>query len=138
MGVASFEPIGGKARDAIMADLALSSGVPTAAIVPTERLGYVYLTYRVSIPLTNFTRHYWYAIEDKNWMAFDTPGLLQTGRCEEVWTGVLATQPVGAVPPGTGVSSSGGFSGGSGSGSGGGSGGGAGRGGGGGRLGNQL
>lgn len=117
MGVASFEAIGGKARDAIMADLALTSGVPTAAIVPTERLGYVYLTYRISIPLTTFTRHYWYSIEDKNWMAFDTPGLLQTGRCEEVWTGTLGSLPIGAQPVGTGVT--GGGSSGSGSGGGG-------------------
>jgi hypothetical protein len=114
MGVASFEAIGGKTRDAIMADLALATGVPTGAIIPTERLGYVYFTYRISIPLTTFTRHYWYSIEDKNWMAFDTPGLLQTGRCEEVWTGVLANLPIGAQPPGVGVS--GGGSGGSGGG----------------------
>jgi hypothetical protein len=107
MGVSSFDPIGGKARDAIMADLSLTSGVPTAAIVPTENLGYIYLTYRISIPLTTFTRHYWYSIEDKNWMQFDTPGLLQTGRCEEVWTGTLANLPVGAQPPSTGVSGGG-------------------------------
>lgn len=104
MGVSSFEAIGGKARDAIMADLALASDNPVASIVPTERVGYVYLTYRISIPLVNFTRHYWYSIEDKNWMAQDTPGLLQTGRCEEVWTGVLANLPIGSQPPGTGVS----------------------------------
>lgn len=120
MGVSSFEPIGGKARDAIMADLALTSGNPVASIVPTENLGYIYLTYRISIPLTTFTRHYWYSIEDKNWMAFDTPGLLQTGRPEEVWTGVLANLPIGAQPVGTGVS------GGSGSGGTGGTGGGQG------------
>jgi len=108
MGVASFEAIGGKARDAIMADLSLASGVPTGTIVPTERLGYVYMTYRVSIPLGTFTRHYWYSIEDKNWMQFDTPGLLQTGRCEEVWTGVLANPPIGTQPPGTGATGGGG------------------------------
>ena len=107
MGVSSFEPIGGKARDAIMADLALATGVPTGAIVPTERLGYIYLTYRISIPINTFTRHYWYSIEDKNWMQFDTPRLLQTGRCEEVWTGVLANLPIGSQPPGTGVSGGG-------------------------------
>jgi len=98
MGLSSFEAIGGKARDSIMADLALTSGVPTGAIVPTERVGYVYMTYRISIPLTTFTRHYWYNIEDKNWLQFDTPGLVQTGRCEEVWTGVLANLPIGVQP----------------------------------------
>jgi hypothetical protein len=124
MGVSSFEPIGGKARDAIMADLALTSGVPTASIVPTEGLGYIYLTYRIAIPLRTFTRHYWYSIEEKNWMQFDTPGLLQTGRCEEVWTGVLASLPIAAQPPGTGVGVGGGGGGGGGGGFGGGGGGG--------------
>jgi hypothetical protein len=112
MGVSSFEPIGGKARDAIMADLAFASDNPVASIVPTERLGYVYLTYRISIPLKTFTRHYWYSIEDKNWMAFDTPNLLQTGRCEEVWTGVLANLPIGAQPAGSGAKGGGGSGGG--------------------------
>lgn len=104
MGVSSFDPIGGTARDAIFADLALASGNPVASIVPTENLGYIYLTYRISIPLTTFTRHYIYSIEDKNWMAWDTPNLLVTGRCEEVWTGLLAALPIGAQPPGTGIS----------------------------------
>ncbi len=108
MGVASFEPIGGKTRDAIMADLALASGVPTAAIVPTEQLGYVYFTYRISIPLTTFTRHYWYSIQDKNWTQHDTPGVIQTARCEEVWTGLPVSSPIGTVPSGTGSSSTGG------------------------------
>lgn len=103
MGVSSFEPIGGKARDAIMADLALASGNPVASIVPTDGLGYVYLTYRIAIPLPNFTRHYIYSIEDKNWAVWDTPGLLQTGRCEEVWTGTLSNfGGPGIVPPATG------------------------------------
>jgi hypothetical protein len=120
LGVAEFEPIGGTARDAIMADLALASGNPTAAIVPTENLGYIYLTYRISIPLTTFTRIYVLSIEDKNWMAWDEIGLVQSARCEEVWTGILANLAVGAVPPGTGQQG----------GSGGGTGGGGGQGGG--------
>jgi len=102
LGVADFEPIGGNARDAIMADLALTSGNPTAQIVPTENAGYVYLTYRVSIPLNNFTRIYLYDVEKKYWNPpWDEPFLLQTGRCEEVSTGVLAQLPLGAQPPGT-------------------------------------
>lgn len=108
MGVSSFEAIGGMARDAIMADLGNASGTPVGAIVPTENQGYVYMTYRISIPLGTFTRHYWYSIEDKNWMAFDTPGLVQTGRCEEVWTGVLANLPVGAQPTGSAAPNRGG------------------------------
>jgi hypothetical protein len=107
MGVSSFEPIGGKARDAIMADLAMASANPVASLVPTERLGYVYMTYRISVPLTTFTRHYIYDVEAKNWQSWDTPNLIQTGRCEEVWTGILSTLPVGAVPPSTGVAGGG-------------------------------
>jgi len=90
-----------------MADLAMASLTPVASIVPAERLGYVYLTYRISIPLSTFTRHYWYSIEDKNWAQFDTPGLLQTGRAEEVWTGVAGVLPPGAVPASTGVTGGG-------------------------------
>ena len=127
MGVSSFDPIGGTARDAIMADLAMASGNPVASLVPTERLGYVYMTYRISVPLTTFTRNYIYNIEDKGWQAWDTPNLIITGRCEEVWTGVLSSLPVGAQPPGTATSGgSGGGTGGGGGNNGGGSGGGGG------------
>ena len=127
MSVSSFDPIGGTARDAIMADLALSTGNPVASIVPTENLGYIYYTYRISIPIETFTRHYVYSLEDNNWMQWDTPGLLQTGRVEEVWTGLLANLPIGAQPPGTGKVGGGGGGGGIGGGGNGGGGGGGGR-----------
>lgn len=113
MGVSSFEPVGGKARDAIMADLALASGNPVASVVPTDVQGYVYLTYRISIPLTSFTRTYVYDIEAKNWAVWDTPNLLVTGRCETVWTGILSNFGTpGVVPPSTGKSGGGGTGGG--------------------------
>ena len=130
MGVNSFGDIGGTARDAIMADLAASSGIPTASIVPTEALGYIYLTYRISIPLTTFTRQYIYSFEDKRWEIRDLAGLLQTGREEEIWTGQLTTFGVpGILPPSTNVAG-GGSAGGTGSGSGSSGGGGGPRGGG--------
>jgi hypothetical protein len=125
LGVADFEPIGGTARDAIMADLALASGVPTAQIVPTENLGYIFTTYRISIPLNTFTRVYLYDVEKKHWHPpWDTPNLIQTAKCEEVWTGVLANLPIGAQPPGTAIQGGqpGGGAGGGGGSSGGGSG----------------
>ena len=124
IGVNSFSDIGGTARDAIMADLAQSSGTPVGSIVPTEALGYIYLTYRISIPLSTFTRHYIYSFEDKRWEIRDTAGLLMTGREEEIWTGQLSSFGTpGILPPSTGVAgggSSGSGSGGSGNGSGGG------------------
>lgn len=102
MGVTDFEPIGGNTRDAIMADLANASASPVCSIVPTENLGYIYFTYRISIPLTNFTRVYIYEAETKKWNPpWDVPGQIQTGRCEEVWTGQLAALPIGAIPAGT-------------------------------------
>ena len=117
MGVSSFEPIGGKARDAIMADLALASANPVASIVPTDGLGYVYMSYRISIPLTTFTRHYIYSIEDKSWAVWDTPYLIQTGRCDEVWTGTLSSfATVGVTPPAASAPHPGGGGGGTGGG----------------------
>ena len=102
LGISSFDPIGGKARDAIMADLALASGNPIAAIVPTESRGYIYYTYRISIPLATFTRVYMYDLELNHWLPFwDVPGLIQTGREEEVWTGILQALPPSTQPPGT-------------------------------------
>lgn len=131
MGVNSFSDIGGTARDAIMADLALASNIPVASIVPTEALGYIYLSYRISIPLGTFTRHYIYSFEQKSWEVRDTAGLLVTGREEEIWTGQLASFGTpGLVPPSTGVAgggSSGGGGGAGGSGSSGGNGPGGGR-----------
>jgi hypothetical protein len=103
MGINSFSDIGGTARDAIMADLSIASATPVASVVPTEGLGYIYLTYRISIPLTTFTREYLYSFEQKSWEIRDKAGLIQTGREEEIWTGQLSNLPVGFVPPGTGV-----------------------------------
>lgn len=122
MGINSFSDIGGTARDAIFADLSLASNNPVAMVVPTEMLGYVYLTYRIAIPLTTFTREYIYSLEQKSWEVRDHAGLLITGKEEEIWTGQLATFGIpGILPPSTGTA---GGSGGGGGGFGGGGGGG--------------
>lgn len=122
IGVNSFSDIGGTARDSIMADLAAASSTPVASVVPTEAVGYINLVYRISIPLTTFTRHYEYRFEDRNWAVRDTVGLLITGREEEIWTGQLSSFAApGIIPPSTGVAG-GGQQGGGGTGGGGGGG----------------
>jgi uncharacterized membrane protein YgcG len=106
LGTGGLTPIGGTARDAILADLSLASNTPVASIAPTEALGYVNLVYRISIPLTTFTRHYEYNFEAQNWAIRDTQGLLITGREEEIWTGRLSSFGIpGLVPPSTGIAS---------------------------------
>jgi len=85
ISINSFQPVGAGARDAIMADLAKASTDPVASIIPAYAYGFIYLTYRLSIPMHNFTRHYTYAIEDHCWMQEDTPGLIVTGQASTVW-----------------------------------------------------
>jgi len=63
--------IGGGARDAIMLDLSLAAGIPTATIVPSYTIYRVYLTYQLYIPLPNGnTRIYVYSFEDNNWASW--------------------------------------------------------------------
>jgi len=85
VSINSFMEIGGGARDAIMADFAIATGTPVAYISSSNPFGYVYLTYRLSIPLGTFTRHYLYSIEDKNWTVWETNGLLITAKPYGVW-----------------------------------------------------
>jgi hypothetical protein len=124
MGVASFDPIGGTARDSIMSDLSRTSGNPVGQLIPFLVFGFTYMVYMISIPLQTFTRHYVYSIEDKNWAIFDTQGLLITGRPEQCWTGILTSFGVPGLVPSS--ISAGGSSGGGGGNSGGGGGGGGG------------
>jgi len=131
MGVNTVNPIGGGARDAIFADLYNATTQPVANILPVFQLGYVYLTYVVSVPLGNYTRHYVYSFEENNWSPWDTSGLVITGRPDTVWSGALASLGVPGVIPAASVAGgggSGGGSGGGGGGQGGGGGGGGGRG----------
>lgn len=80
LGVANVNKIGGKARDAIFADIAnrvgstkLVQNQPFAAILPKYKDGYVYLTYNILIPFSGFIRMYVYSFEDKNWAPQDFP-----------------------------------------------------------------
>lgn len=77
LSVTNAQPIGGTARDAIMADLASATSTPFANILPGYVLGYVYLTYVILIPLGTFVRKYVYSFEDKNWATWDLaiPGI---------------------------------------------------------------
>lgn len=127
MSVNSFTPIGGTARDAIVADLANATGNPVGWFTPALGLGYIYQLYVISIPLGTFTRHYCYSDEDNHWMQWDTQGQVITSRPGEVWTGNLSafTNP-GVFPGSVGVGESQPTGGGGSSGGGGGTGGGGG------------
>lgn len=85
VSINSFAPIGGKTRDAIMRDLAKATSNPVGTIIPAYAYGFIYLTYVLSIPFMNSTRHYIYSIEDQNWTVCDSPGLVVTGRSASVW-----------------------------------------------------
>jgi hypothetical protein len=85
MSVNNFSPVGGGARDSIMADLAQATMNPIASVVSDYAYGYIYLTYRISIPLGTFTRHYLYSVEDQNWTIEETAGVLVSGKAESVW-----------------------------------------------------
>lgn len=67
MTVSSFEPIGGNCRDAILTDLANSSGKSIGFMLPGYDKKYIYLTYNIAIPFDDGTRLWQYNIEDKNW-----------------------------------------------------------------------
>lgn len=85
MTPSTMQPIGGGARDAIMADLAKATGSPKASIDRGWRLGHVYLTYHLRIPLTNSMRSYVYSLEDNNWSRWTDTGVWPTGISNECW-----------------------------------------------------
>src|SRR5262249_49938875 len=66
LNVTSAKQIGGDARDSIMADLAAATATPFAQVVPKLKAGYIYMTYRIYIPMSGFVREYSYSFEDKN------------------------------------------------------------------------
>lgn len=77
--------IGGGARDAIMADLAQSTGSPKASIDRGFALGYSYLVYHLRIPLSNGTRSYVWCQETGHWESWTTMGVWPTGQSNECW-----------------------------------------------------
>lgn len=85
MAVNDFTPVGGNARDAIMADLANAIINPTAAIISSYDYGFVYLTYQLCIQLNGYTNMYFYSIEDKNWGLQTIPGVAVTGKPSVCW-----------------------------------------------------
>lgn len=85
IGINSFAPIGGMARDAILADLASATGRPTANIIGNLILSYSNFGYLISIPQSYGTRHYFFSLEDSRWERWTTTNQKQTGRESEVW-----------------------------------------------------
>jgi hypothetical protein len=85
VSINSFQEVGGGARDVIIGDLAKATGTPVASILADYAYGFIYLTYRISIPLGNMTRSYLFSIEDNSWTVEETPGFIITGRPVSVW-----------------------------------------------------
>lgn len=85
VGPGMLKAIGGQARDAIYADLALSTGSPKASIDRGFRLGYSYPIYHLRIPLKDSTRSYVYSFDDENWTRWTTSGIWPTGQSNECW-----------------------------------------------------
>jgi hypothetical protein len=80
-----LNPIGGGARDAIMADLAMTIGSPKGSIDRGYTLGYSYLHYRLRIPQPEGTKTWVFTIEDNNWVPWFQSGVWPTGIANEAW-----------------------------------------------------
>ena len=61
-------PIGGMARDAIMADLAVATDTIMGSITPTLANGFVFYSYFLSIPQGSGSVIYIYSLEDNTWV----------------------------------------------------------------------
>lgn len=64
----SLEAIGGNTRDAIFDDLAQATGAAVGTIIQGLHKTYIYVTYRLVIPMGNNCVLWTYSLEDKNWM----------------------------------------------------------------------
>lgn len=80
-----MQGIGSGARDAILFDLARSTGSPKASIDRGFALGYTYLTYNLRIPVNEGTRTYVFSFEDTHWESWTTSGVWPTGISNECW-----------------------------------------------------
>lgn len=85
VSIYSFEEIGGGARDSIIADLYSATGTVAATVVDQYIGGYVYLTYKLCIPLGSFMRVYSYSLEDKSWEPEDFSSVNPTCAPAFVW-----------------------------------------------------
>lgn len=68
ISMGGFTRAGGVARDAIFNDLAATTGIPIASIVPYYNKNYVYNHYRLSIPQGNNNVSWVYSLEDQSWV----------------------------------------------------------------------
>lgn len=80
-----MQPIGGGARDAILADLAICTGPPKASIDRGFQLGYTYMHYHLRIPQTLGTKSWVFSTEEGNWSSWFETGVWPTGIPNECW-----------------------------------------------------
>jgi hypothetical protein len=83
--ISNFSPVGGGARDAIMADLAEAIANPVASVIPDFSYGFIYLTYWICIPMSWGTRCYIFSVEDQNWAVSNFDGIVVTGKPSSCW-----------------------------------------------------
>lgn len=81
----SLSPIGGGARDAILADLAQATGSPKASFDRGFQLGISYLVYHLRIPTSTGTRSWVFSVEDNHWFPWTETGVWPTGIPNECW-----------------------------------------------------
>jgi hypothetical protein len=80
-----MQPIGGGARDAIIADLAMSTGSPKSSFDRGFKLGNSYLIYHLRIPQGTGTKSWIYSTEDNHWFPWFEFGVWPTGIPNECW-----------------------------------------------------
>lgn len=87
LSLGGFKKIGGVARNAIFNDLALATVTPIASLYPSYNVGYPYLTYRLSIPLSGGVSKNWcYYVEADAWMPWTEAHGFETGKARLVPT----------------------------------------------------
>ena len=79
VSLGGFKRIGNTARNAIYNDLAQSTGVPIASIVPFYQGNYIYNHYRLAIPQGNNNVTWVYSMEDDMWVRESNTGKNMTG-----------------------------------------------------------
>lgn len=81
----SFEPVGGTARDAIIADLQNATGTPYGGFADQVVAGYVWLTYHICIPLAGGMKEWVYDLEQKSWQPFFVSTFTPTANPSTIW-----------------------------------------------------
>jgi len=80
-----MSPIGGGARDQILADLAACVAPPRASIDRGFQLGVSYLHYHLRIPQVNGTKSWVYSMEDNNWSPWFETNVWPSAGPNECW-----------------------------------------------------